>query len=185
MQIVTQFNNRGVKIITQPNKGAAAARNIGLKHATGDYIQFLDADDVLDANKISAQMSILEGLNHADNVLVSGKWTGLDKDISLMGNNQKAVWHSYKDPTDLLNDFAIIQCCLPLTVYLTPLKLIQKAGFWNESLSMNDDGEFFARVLAQAKELLFCTDSISYYRSVPNSLSKRMSDKAATSQILS
>lgn len=72
-----------------------------------------------------------------------------------------------------------------LTVYLTPLKLIQKAGFWNESLSMNDDGEFFARVLAQAKELLFCTDSISYYRSVPNSLSKRMSDKAATSQILS
>ena len=82
-------------------------------------------------------------------------------------------------------DFAIIQCCLPPIVYLTPKRLIEEAGIWDENLSMNDDGEFFARILRQAKELTFCSNSIPYYRSTPKSLSKRMSDKAATSQILS
>lgn len=186
LNVVTQFNNRrGIKIINQPNKGAAAARNTGLAHATGDYIQFLDADDVLDTNKIANQMKIAEQSDYANDILIFGKWTTLGKDISLMGNNQTAIWHSYQNPTDLLIDFAIIQCCLPPIVYLTPKRLIEEAGIWDENLSMNDDGEFFARILRQAKELTFCSNSIPYYRSTPNSLSKRMSDKAATSQILS
>jgi glycosyltransferase involved in cell wall biosynthesis len=38
---------RGVKFLSQDNRGLAAARNAGLKHAAGDYILFLDADDIL------------------------------------------------------------------------------------------------------------------------------------------
>jgi glycosyltransferase involved in cell wall biosynthesis len=175
--------NKFITIINQQNKGAAAARNTGLKHATGYYIQFLDADDVLDQNKIASQMKIAKQIDYANDILIFGKWTTLGKDIPHMGKNQIAVWHSYQNPTDLLIDFAIIQCCLPPIVYLTPKRLIENAGIWDESLSMNDDGEFFARILKQTKELKFCSESISYYRSTPNSLSKRMSDKAATSQI--
>ncbi|MGE0704979.1 MAG: glycosyltransferase family 2 protein [Vicinamibacterales bacterium] len=45
-----------VKVVTQRNQGAPAARNRALEHAQGDYVQWLDADDLLAPAKISEQM---------------------------------------------------------------------------------------------------------------------------------
>lgn len=43
--LVSQFNDSRINIIKQSNKGAGAARNIGINHAKADYIALLDADD--------------------------------------------------------------------------------------------------------------------------------------------
>lgn len=48
------------RVITTPNRGASAARNLGLRETTGAYIQFLDADDTLAADKIGAQLALAE-----------------------------------------------------------------------------------------------------------------------------
>lgn len=45
-------NNRKIKVITQNNYGVSAARNIGIKYATGEYILFVDADDYIDKKLI-------------------------------------------------------------------------------------------------------------------------------------
>ena len=45
VNIVSQFNSPKIKIIKQSNKGAGAARNLGINHAKADYIALLDADD--------------------------------------------------------------------------------------------------------------------------------------------
>ena len=50
LAIAKQFKNDRIKIITQQNKGASAARNKGIAEAKGTYIQFLDAVDILSAN---------------------------------------------------------------------------------------------------------------------------------------
>ncbi len=49
-----------VRVHRQPNKGAAAARNVGLRLTTGAYVQFLDADDLLQPDKISAQLRLAQ-----------------------------------------------------------------------------------------------------------------------------
>src|ERR1700744_1176722 len=61
LAIAKSFESEFVKVLSQENKGASAARNKGLSIAKGEYIQFLDADDLLSPNKIAAQLEKLNG----------------------------------------------------------------------------------------------------------------------------
>ena len=53
LEVARQFEPRGVRVATQSNQGAAAARNKALSLSRGDYIQWLDADDLLSRDKIA------------------------------------------------------------------------------------------------------------------------------------
>src|SRR4051794_16314186 len=50
---------RSVRIVTGPQRGACAARNIGIGAASGQFLQFLDSDDLLGTNKIARQVAVL------------------------------------------------------------------------------------------------------------------------------
>lgn len=52
-----------IKVIHQDNRGVSAARNNGLKLATGDYITFVDADDLIEENMIYSMVEVAEGEN--------------------------------------------------------------------------------------------------------------------------
>jgi len=56
--VIKQFGDR-VRLVTGPNAGGSRARNKGLELARGEFIQFLDADDVLHPRKIECQVDIL------------------------------------------------------------------------------------------------------------------------------
>jgi hypothetical protein len=67
-------------------------------------------------------------------------------------------------------------------VWLTPRPLLELSGPWNEELSLNDDGEFFARVILASSGILFCEEARSYYRTTDSpSLSKRKDPAALVS----
>ena len=53
--IARQFVPQGVRVIARPNGGLSSALNLAYKHSQGDYIQFLDADDLLAPDKIERQ----------------------------------------------------------------------------------------------------------------------------------
>jgi glycosyltransferase involved in cell wall biosynthesis len=61
LAIAESFGSEKLKIFSQENKGAGGARNRGLQEAKGDYIQFLDADDLLSPDKIEKQVAQLTG----------------------------------------------------------------------------------------------------------------------------
>src|ERR1700744_3644001 len=61
LAIAKKHKAENVKVISQPTAGASAARNRGLDEAKGDCIQFLDADDIISADKIEGQMAVLNG----------------------------------------------------------------------------------------------------------------------------
>lgn len=61
LSVARSFESKFVKVVTQGNCGASAARNHALSLAQGDYIQWLDADDLLAPDKISRQLREAEG----------------------------------------------------------------------------------------------------------------------------
>ena len=66
-----------VHYIKQPNGGLASARNAGMRMAAGDYIAWLDADDLFEPDKIRLQVSFMEA--HPEVVAVSSDFSAFDK----------------------------------------------------------------------------------------------------------
>ena len=62
-----------IKIVSQENGGLSAARNTGMKHATGKYIYFLDADDKLNWDGAILEMVLLAEENHLDQLIFGCK----------------------------------------------------------------------------------------------------------------
>ena len=76
--IAQQFQNDGVRVYaTQKNQGAAAARNKAFSLSQGDYIQWLDADDLLAHDKIARQLEAL-GSSGSKRTLLSSAWGRFD-----------------------------------------------------------------------------------------------------------
>src|SRR6266481_1373366 len=71
--IARQFTSNDVTVISQENQGASAARNKALQLCQGDYIQWLDADDLLAPDKIQRQLAVL-GEVEDKRVLLSSPW---------------------------------------------------------------------------------------------------------------
>lgn len=66
-QIACNYKEKDLrfKVYKQPNSGSATARNRGLQEATGKFIQFLDADDIIEHNKLCEQVEFMLD-NHLD-----------------------------------------------------------------------------------------------------------------------
>src|SRR6266581_2015651 len=71
--IAQRFASEKVRVISQRNQGAAAARNAAFSHCRGDYIQWLDADDLLAPDKIAKQIHMIDA-DRGRRTLLSSAW---------------------------------------------------------------------------------------------------------------
>lgn len=164
-EYIEKLNVPNLILVKNPNKGACAARNHGLRLAKGDYIQFLDADDVLDPTKIEAQVALLD--ISVDKIAVcSTKHFYESKDQGLI--TDRPFLFSTNNPIEfLLNLYGgdgANHNMVAQHAWLTPKTIIDKAGFWNEDLIKDQDGEFFCRVVMASKGISFSENVYCYYR---------------------
>jgi glycosyltransferase involved in cell wall biosynthesis len=159
LKVSGSFESPVIRVFHQKNKGASSARNYGLREAQGEYVQFLDADDLLPTDKIEKQMSQL--IKNPD-CIIGCRWVrfkySLDHQFGTIGPHV-----SIKTDLSPLK-WLLIRHTMLLHAWLIPKGIIEKAGCWDETLSYNDDGEYMARVIAQTKKVLYTNDTIVYYR---------------------
>jgi glycosyl transferase family 2 len=157
-----QFSSRGVRVIQQANQGAAAARNKALSLSRGSYIQWLDADDLLSPDKISRQMAMAEAA-HDHRLLLSCAWAGFMYRPSRAVFNPTPLWQDLTPAEWLIRKLGQNLHMQPAT-WLVSREITQAAGLWNTELKVDDDGEYFCRVLLQSRGVKFVPEAKVYYR---------------------
>ena len=151
-QIVKSIDDKRLSVYQIPKPNAAAARNYGYQKATGPYIIFLDADDVMASNKIELQLKALS--KKPKGWIASCAWAKFKTNTKEAVISPQKVWAIQNSIDWCLQSWMGGGMMIP-GCWLIPKAVIEKAGLWDERLSLHDDGEFMCRVLLASKGNMF------------------------------
>lgn len=181
-EVAKQYESEQIKVYQQPNSGACVARNLAFKKSSGDYIMYLDADDLICDNYVEALVCGLEG--KSQNAIATGQWDRFRREITEAEFPQLKVYKNYANGLELLLDMWETGEMLACTSYLVPRSLVENVGGWDENVLKNQDGEFFARVLINAGEIIHVAEAKFYYRTGDYlTVSKASSEKKVASML--
>ena len=172
-----------MSIIAQPNRGAAAARNTALARAQGDYIQWLDADDLLGPEKIAAQLKIARA-DGSDRRLLSCRWGSFFHRLHKTRFVPTDLWCDLS-PRDWLLRRMGSNLYMPVHSWLVGRRLTDAAGPWDTRLSADDDGEYVSRLLLASDGTHFVPGAEAFYRRTSGRSVRTARRGAQDSQFLS
>jgi glycosyltransferase involved in cell wall biosynthesis len=149
------------------NQGGSAARNHAFSLSQGEYIQWLDADDLLAPDKIARQMEAVDA-GASKRALFSSSW----------GYFMYRPHRAWFTPTPLWTNLPPLEWLLrkwehnvhmnPAT-WLVSRELTQTAGPWDTRLISGEDGEYFCRVIMASDGIHFVPDAKVFYRTTSSS----------------
>ncbi|HEY3756455.1 MAG TPA: glycosyltransferase family A protein [Opitutaceae bacterium] len=173
-----RWESRGrVRVLAQPNRGASAARNAALAASRGEWIQFLDADDLLAPDKIARQLDPAPDPHCAQ----GARW-GRFVDDPAQTRFAEEILCRDADPVSWIVDKLEHHAMMHPAAWLISRTLADRAGPWDERLTLDDDGEYFCRVVLSSAGVRHHPAAASYYRSrISSSLSRRRSAAALAS----
>lgn len=182
IDILRRYIHRGVKVMRQDNRGAAAARNFAFSRSTGELVLFMDADDLIEQRHIEALVERIAG----SEAQIATSELG----VFVNRHDEAKFWHpSYCDLDGvswLVTDWTGAQTISQCGMFLIPRQLVEQIGGWNEKLSSWDDVEFFSRLFCASAGTLFSPDARLYYRTgAPDRLSTRVDRNTAELHLLS
>ncbi len=160
--VARQFAGAEVTVVTQENAGASAARNKAFSLCTGDYIQWLDADDLLAADKISRQMAVVEKVSDP-RALFSSEW-GRFMYRPRCARFETTPLCADQPPVDWLVRKLAQNLHMQPATWLVSRELTLAAGPWDTRLTLDDDGEYFCRVILASSGIRFVPGAKSFYR---------------------
>src|SRR5947208_776884 len=166
-QVARWFASKDVSVVAQKNQGAAAARNKALQLCQGDYIQWLDADDLLSPDKVARQMAAAQEGQDKRRLLSCG-WGYFMYRPARAKFIPSPLWCDLT-PAEWLVRRWEHNLHMQTATWLVSRELTEAAGPWDTRLLNNDDGEYFFRVINASNGIRFVPQSRVYYRITPDS----------------
>lgn len=161
-EIAGRFSSKEVAVVSKANEGAAAARNHALKLCRGDYLQWLDSDDILAPDKIERQLSALRN-GESKRILLSSPWAYFYYRTSRARFFPTSIWCDLS-PVEWLLRKMNENLHMQTATWLTSRELAEAAGPWDRRLANDDDGEYFCRVLLASEGTRFVPEAKMFYR---------------------
>jgi glycosyltransferase involved in cell wall biosynthesis len=160
--VLERFGQLGVKVVHQENQGAAAARNKAYASCNGDFIQWLDADDLLAPDKVSRQIEALQQRG-SDLHLLSSEFAMFLHRPGRAQFEATALWSDLSPKEWLLRKMEL-SLHMQTATWLISRKLSELTGPWDTTLLGDDDGEYFCRALIKSAGTIFAAGAKVFYR---------------------
>lgn len=144
--LVSEYSGR-VRYIYQENRGRGAARNVGVQHATGEYIAFLDSDDVWYLDKLARQIAFLEA--NPDSMFVHGPVDFVREDGSRDEKETRRVRRLFEDAKRRGYSYeSLVDSCVMFTSAVMVKRdcFERNGGFVESAFTAREDFEWYLRV---------------------------------------
>ena len=150
--ILERYGNL-IQVVTQPNGGLSAARNTGVRRSTGDYLAFLDADDIWLPGKLKTTVALLEQNPRAS--LAFTEFTYFDDTGQDLGGSSIG-------PAPSLEEIHII---LPST-WVVPRSVFARTGGFREEFKGADGcgDDWILLLLHDLGEFVYFPERLTLYR---------------------
>lgn len=148
-----------IRLINQPNSGACRARNNGIEHAKGEYIKFLDADDILLPNALQEQVEQIANLGPRQ--IPFGDYINVDE------NGNPISEYNFNNQQLLNNDpvyFFFSEWRILITCPLHRTKLLREIGGFNEQLKRGQESDLHLRLALEEVEWIYFPTMLFKYR---------------------
>ena len=161
-EVARRFAAKNVKVVSTDNQGLSAAVNTAYRLCQGDYIQELDADDILAPDKIEKQLVALREVD-SKRTLLSGPWAYFYFRTSRAQFVRNALWQDLSPVEWLLRKMSE-NCHMQNATWLVSRELAEAAGPWDTHLHYDQDGEYYCRVLLASEGTRFVPQARIFYR---------------------
>jgi len=148
-------------ILEQTNKGAGAARNLGYRHAHGEFIHFFDSDDLASENKHEVQHAALKREN-AD--IIFSPWVKFSSNESITKPIEYVLQQELPDSHQSLLSWWLRGWSTVLQSLLFRKSFLDKLSLFREDMPSHQDSEFMTRVLLANPKVAFAPDALTLYR---------------------
>lgn len=135
-EVLKPFKTR-IKILTQNNRGVSAARNLGIKKSSGDFLAFLDSDDLWLPEKLSCQLDFFK--NNPDAMICQTEeiWVRKGKRV----NPKK----KHKKPSGMIFEPSLQLCLVSPSAVMMRRIFFDLKGFFDETLPACEDYDLWLR----------------------------------------
>jgi glycosyltransferase involved in cell wall biosynthesis len=164
LEIIKQVKDERIKVFTYPNRGLAASRNRGLANAKGEYVSFIDADDLWTPDKLESQYKALQENPQA---ALAYSWTDyIDKNGHILRSGLQVTANGNVYEKLLIRNFLENG-----SNALFKTDALRKIGGFDESLPCVEDWDLYLRLSANYNFVCVPIPQI-LYRVSTNSISK-------------
>ena len=154
-----------IRYLKQPNRGPSAARNNGIQQAKGDYVAFLDSDDVWFSGHLAKHLAIL----------TKNRWLGLVYSDSILTREGVTIGHAFgqqpQHPPVSFESLLVEDCAMITSSVVVSRGALIDAGLFDERFSRCEDFDLWLRMAFRGIGMDYCSNPTLYHRVSPDGLS--------------